>query len=79
MPARGADPVELTDLTVIRQWSLAVRGGTAAREDLLSALREDLAWLESGRPRREPDEETDSPGQPRRRRARQGVRVSRRG
>lgn len=93
MPARGSDPVELTDLNVIRRWSLAVRGGTAERADLIEALRDDLAWLQSGAASRrstaasgregsEPDAEPDAGTEaaaPRRRRPRAGVRVSRRG
>jgi hypothetical protein len=43
------DRVELTDLDVITRYSLAVRAATADREDLIEALRSDLAWLEEGR------------------------------
>ena len=41
-----ADDVPLTDLEVIRRYSLAVRSATADREQLLAALRSDVAWLE---------------------------------
>jgi hypothetical protein len=43
------DRVELTDLEVIQRWSLAVRGATAERSDVVAALRADLAWLEGRR------------------------------
>lgn len=46
----GDDRVELTDLDVITRFSLAVRTATADRDELIEALRSDLAWLESGRP-----------------------------
>src|SRR5947208_14992216 len=44
------DRVELTDLEVIQRWSLAVRGASADRGEVVAALRADLAWLERGRP-----------------------------
>jgi hypothetical protein len=44
-----ADDVQLTDLEVIQRYSLAVRGATASRADLMSALQADLDWLKSGR------------------------------
>ena len=37
--------VQLTDLEVIQQFSLAVRGATAPREVVIAALEADLAWL----------------------------------
>jgi len=40
----GAD-VQLTDLEVIQQFSLAVRGATAPREQVIAALESDLAYL----------------------------------
>lgn len=40
-----ADDVQLTDLEVIQQFSLAVRGATASRADVIAALEADLAWL----------------------------------
>ncbi|MDQ1711141.1 MAG: hypothetical protein QOE45_591 [Frankiaceae bacterium] len=43
------DDVRLTDLEVIQRYSIAVRGETADRAELVTALRADLAWLESGR------------------------------
>lgn len=46
-----ADDVQLTDLEVIQRYSLAVRGATADRAELVAALEADLAWL-SGRSRR---------------------------
>lgn len=44
-----ADDVKLTDLEVIQRYSIAVRGETAARDELLATLRADLAWLEGGK------------------------------
>jgi hypothetical protein len=52
MAASDDDRVELTELDVITRYSLAVRSATASREELITALRDDLAWLESGRGRR---------------------------
>jgi hypothetical protein len=43
------DRVELTDLDVITRYSLAVRNAKADREELITVLRSDLAWLEQGR------------------------------
>ena len=40
-----ADDVRLTDLEVIAQFSLAVRGPVASRAAVVAALRSDLAWL----------------------------------
>jgi hypothetical protein len=40
-----ADDVQLTDLKVIQQFSLAGRGATADRDDVVAALQADLAWL----------------------------------
>jgi hypothetical protein len=48
-----ADDVQLTDLEVIQRYSLAVRGATASRSELVAALEADLAWL-TGRGRRTP-------------------------
>lgn len=42
------DTVELTDLEVIQQFSLAVRGAKARRADVIAALEADLAHLRSG-------------------------------
>ena len=44
-----ADDVRLTDLEVIQRYSIAVRGETADRGELLEALRADLAFLEGAR------------------------------
>ena len=41
------DAVQLTDLEVIQQFSLAVRGATAPREEVIAALEADLAYLSS--------------------------------
>jgi hypothetical protein len=40
-----ADDVSLTDLEVIQQFSLAVRGASAPREAVIRALESDLAFL----------------------------------
>ncbi len=40
--------IALTDLEVIQQFSLAVRGATAPREDVIRALEADLAYLTGG-------------------------------
>lgn len=45
------DDVQLTDLEVIQRYSLAVRGATAPRADLVAALQADLDWLGGGRRR----------------------------
>lgn len=50
-----ADDVKLTDLRVIQQFSLAVRGSTATRAAVVAALEADLAWLRSA---------PDAPGRP---------------
>ncbi|HET6817901.1 MAG TPA: hypothetical protein VFH66_11800 [Mycobacteriales bacterium] len=52
MAASDDDRVELTELDVITRYSLAVRSATAPRDELIEALRDDLAWLEGGRTRR---------------------------
>ncbi len=43
------DTVQLTDLEVIQQFSLAVRGATAPRRDVIAALEADLAYLSAPR------------------------------
>jgi hypothetical protein len=48
------DDVQLTDLEVIQQFSLAVRGATASRAEVLAALEADLAWLNGSRRRPAP-------------------------
>ena len=43
------DDVQLTDLEVIQQFSLAVRGATASRREVIAALEADLAYLGGSR------------------------------
>ena len=43
------DDVQLTDLEVIQRYSLAVRGASASRAELIAALQGDLDWLRGGR------------------------------
>jgi hypothetical protein len=43
------DDVQLTDLQVIQQFSLAVRGATADRAEVVAALEADLAYLKGAR------------------------------
>jgi len=45
MAQQGSDDVQLTDLHVIQQFSLAVRGASASREEVVAALEADLEWL----------------------------------
>jgi hypothetical protein len=45
-----AEPVALTDLRVIQEYSLALFKPEASRDALIALLREDLAWLEAGCP-----------------------------
>ena len=47
------DEVQLTDLQVIQQFSLAVRGATADRDQVVAALEADLAYL-TGAPAQAP-------------------------
>jgi hypothetical protein len=44
----SGDRIDLTDLEVIQRWSLAVRGASADRKEVVAALKADLAWLERG-------------------------------
>lgn len=44
--ARGADDMDLTELEIIRRYSLAVRQGSASRAEVVATLRSDLARLE---------------------------------
>jgi hypothetical protein len=44
-----SDRIDLTELDVITRYSLAVRHGTAERDEVIQTLRADLAWLEGGR------------------------------
>lgn len=43
-----ADDVRLTELELIKRYSIAVRGETADRSELVAVLRADLAWLQGG-------------------------------
>lgn len=43
------DDVQLTDLEVIQRYSLAVRGASADRSEIIAALQADLDWLKGGR------------------------------
>jgi hypothetical protein len=43
------DEVQLTDLEVIQQFSLAVRGASAPRAQVIAALESDLAYLRGAR------------------------------
>ncbi len=43
------DDVQLTDLEVIQRYSLAVRGASASRSEVIAALQADLDWLKGGR------------------------------
>jgi hypothetical protein len=52
------DDVQLPDLQVIQRYSLAVRGATAPRADVIAALEADLAWLTGGRRRTATPRET---------------------
>ncbi|MCU1672529.1 MAG: hypothetical protein JWN77_642 [Frankiales bacterium] len=45
----SGDDVQLPDLQVIQRYSLAVRGATAPRADVIAALEADLAWLGAGK------------------------------
>jgi hypothetical protein len=49
-----ADDVTLTDLEVIQQFSLAVRGASAPRERVIAALEADLAYLKGTPKKRTP-------------------------
>lgn len=55
-----ADDVSLTDLEVIQQFSLAVRGASAPREAVVRALESDLAFL-TGSSRRAAKPVSESP------------------
>jgi hypothetical protein len=46
----AADDVQLTDLEVIQQFSLAVRGATAPRDQVIAALEADLSYLKRPAP-----------------------------
>jgi hypothetical protein len=55
------DDVQLTDLEVIQRYSLAVRGATASRDELVAALQADLDWLTGGRRSRSAAKTADAP------------------
>ena len=55
------DDVQLTDLEVIQRYSLAVRGATASRAELVRALQADLDWLRGGRRTRDEKEPAEEP------------------
>ena len=58
------DDVLLTDLEVIQRYSLAVRGASASRTELVAALQADLAWLQGSRrsaPAKSADKTADKP------------------
>jgi hypothetical protein len=61
----ATDDVQLPDLAVIARYSLAVRAGTAPREEVIAALEEDLVWLKqrpaAGRPRKRAAEPSAQP------------------
>ena len=46
MAAPAPDKVTLTDLEIISRYSLAVGTNEVDRDELMTVLREDLAWLE---------------------------------
>ena len=48
----ASDDVQLTDLALIQQFSLAVRSATAPRSEVIAALEADLAFLTRGARRR---------------------------
>ena len=58
------DDVQLTDLEVIQRYSLAVRGASASRADLISALQSDLDWLQGGRRAARTTADDDAAGKP---------------
>ena len=47
-----SDDVQLPDLQVIQRYSLAVRGASAPRAEVIAALTADLEWLRGGGRRR---------------------------
>ena len=51
------DEVQLTDLQVIQQFSLAVRGASASKAAVVAALEADLAHL-TGAPKKAPAKTT---------------------
>ena len=72
-----ADDVQLTDLEVIQRFSLAVRGATASREEVVAALESDLAWLTGRRPAvEEPDTVAAAPARAPRKTAKRAAKTS---
>lgn len=65
-----ADLVDLADLDVISQYSLAVRTASVERAELLQVLEADLAWLRSTQP---PPPSPPAPRPDRRRTARRAT------
>lgn len=59
--ASDDDDVQLPDLQVIQRYSLAVRGATASRAEVIAALEADLAWLSGGRRRTATPARTPAP------------------
>ena len=55
------DDVQLTDLEVIQQFSLAVRGASAPRAQVIAALEADLAHLSGSRRRATADKAPEQP------------------
>lgn len=55
------DDVQLTDLEVIQRYSLAVRGASASRSEVIAALQADLDWLKGGRRAAPAKAETKAP------------------
>ncbi len=50
----SSDDVQLPDLRVIQRYSLAVRGASAPRDEVIAALSADLEWLRGSTARRTP-------------------------
>lgn len=49
MAEQRSDDVQLTDLQVVQQFSLAVRAAAAPLEEVVAALEADLEWLTGSR------------------------------
>lgn len=64
MADRDTDTVQLTDLEVIQQFSLAVRGATATRREVIAALEADLAFLTGGPRKAGPPAHKPAPAAP---------------
>ena len=59
----ASDDVRLTDLEVIQRYSIAVRGETADRAELLEALKADVAFLDKPAARK-PAAKSAAPAKP---------------